>query len=344
MKNWLFLSLALLMTIAPITHAIVIRHDRADERYLGLGGKYPAVGRVGRRMGDGTLIGDRWVLTAAHVARGLMRRSLEPSVFFGERAYRVSQAYPHPEWVDMGPHDIAVLELAETVKDITPLALYSRKDEKGQIAVMVGHGRTGTGDNRERRDDDKKRGATNRIEEANDRHLVFRFDAPPDGTDLEGIPSGGDSGGPALLTVNGVSLVAGVSSAGQPGPGGPGTYGALDYFTRVSTHADWVRRVLERKVAPTDFKKDAAVVSRAQGGAPSAIPDSPAGKRMKALTELLFRADETKIEAFLREHVSTQRAPSRSPEETVAVYRRLMQEFRGGRVAQVMRNHRLRKR
>lgn len=65
---------------------------------------------------------------------------------------------------------------------------------------------------------------------------------------------------------------------------------------------------------------------------------------MKALTELLFRADETKIEAFLREHVSTQRAPSRSPEETVAVYRRLMQEFRGGRVAQVMRNHRLRKR
>ncbi|MBK9315984.1 MAG: trypsin-like serine protease [Acidobacteria bacterium] len=253
MKNLFFLGLALLMAIPPVNSAIVIRHDRADERYLKLGARYPAVGRVGRRMGDGTLIGDRWVLTAAHVARGLMRRSPEPSVFFGDSVYRVGHAYIHPDWVDMGPHDIAVLELTETVKDIEPLALYTRKDEQGRVAVMVGHGRTGTGDNRDRRDDDKKRGATNRIEEVNDHHIVFRFDAPPNGTDLEGIPSGGDSGGPALLEVDGVALVAGVSSAGRPGPGGPGTYGALDYFTRASTHADWVRRVLDRKVSPAVF-------------------------------------------------------------------------------------------
>lgn len=255
MKRSLLPVAALLFAIPPVAHAIVIRHDRADDRYLELGARYPAVCRVGRRMGDGTLIGDRWVLTAAHVARGLMRRSPEPTVFFGDRGYRVANAYLHPEWTDLGPHDIAVLELTEVVERIVPLDLYTGSDEQGKTAVMIGHGRTGTGDSRERRDDDRKRGATNRIEEANDRHLVFRFDAPPSGTDLEGIPSGGDSGGPALLTINGASMVAGVSSAGEPGPGGPGTYGALDYFTRVSTHVEWVKKALERKVAPTDFSR-----------------------------------------------------------------------------------------
>ncbi len=127
--------------------------------------------------------------------------------------------------------------------------------QMNQIAVMIGHGRTGTGDNRERRDDDKKRGATNRIEGVNNRHIVFRFDAPPEGTDLEGIPAAGDSGGPALLSVNGVDLVTGVSSAGEPGPGGPGTYGALDYFTRVSTHTEWIRGALAGKASPMSVKQ-----------------------------------------------------------------------------------------
>ena len=47
--------------------AIIIRHDRDAAKHVALAEQFPAVGQV---MPDGgcTLIGSRWVLTAAHVA------------------------------------------------------------------------------------------------------------------------------------------------------------------------------------------------------------------------------------------------------------------------------------
>ena len=39
---------------------------------------------------------------------------------------------------------------------------------------------------------------------------------------------------------------AGVSSAGFDGKDGPGTYGAVDRFTRVSEHLEWIRRVMKK--------------------------------------------------------------------------------------------------
>ncbi|HUQ46806.1 MAG TPA: trypsin-like serine protease [Gemmatimonadaceae bacterium] len=68
---------------------------------------------------------------------------------------------------------------------------------------------------------------------------------PPSGTDLEGAPGRGDSGGPALITIAGKAYVAGVSSAGYDGVDGPGSYGAVDVFTRVSTHAAWIDSVMK---------------------------------------------------------------------------------------------------
>jgi hypothetical protein len=46
------------------------------------------------------------------------------------------------------------------------------------------------------------------------------------------------------LIVGGRPQVAGVSSAGFDGRNGPGTYGAVDHFTRVSEHFGWIRAVM----------------------------------------------------------------------------------------------------
>ena len=61
---------------------------------------------------------------------------------------------------------------------------------------------------------------------------------------MEGTAGPGDSGGPALIEVDGVPYVAGISSLGMPGKNGPGTYGAIEHYVRVSSHARWIDAVL----------------------------------------------------------------------------------------------------
>jgi hypothetical protein len=240
------LGLSLLTTTLAALHPggerIVRRHDRPDSLYLALGARYAAVGTVGRR-GDGTLIAPTWVLTAAHVAADLDTGRVR--VRFGERVYSVRRAVVHPDWRELGPHDIGLLELTEPVTGIEPLALYGGRDEVGQTAVLVGHGDTRTGLGGAWQQDGRVRGATSVVDGIDDGRLVFRFDEPPAGTALEGAPGRGDSGGPALLSVAGRPQVAGVSSAGFDGRNGPGTYGAVDHFTRVSEHLSWIRAAMQ---------------------------------------------------------------------------------------------------
>ena len=49
---------------------------------------------------------------------------------------------------------------------------------------------------------------------------------------------------PTLLREGSSFAVAGVSSAGFDGASGPGTYGAVDHFTRVSDYLGWIRETL----------------------------------------------------------------------------------------------------
>lgn len=81
----------MLLPVRPMAPAdrIVIRHDRPDSLYRALGARYPAVVKVGR-AGDGTLIADRWVLTAAHVAGTI--NLARARVFAGGREYLIRRA------------------------------------------------------------------------------------------------------------------------------------------------------------------------------------------------------------------------------------------------------------
>lgn len=244
--GWIVVVLGTLVADAEI----VRRHDRPDSDYLELGARFPAVAKLGGRMGDGTLIRPQWILTAAHVADGMLRRDA-PSVVIEGVSYEARDIYLHPSWRQMGPHDIALLRLDRPVEGVAPMLLYRGSGEEGEVATLVGHGMNGEGLTGPDGEDGLRRGATNRVERADERHLLFVFDEGDAGTRLEGIPAGGDSGGPALLVVDGEYQIAGVSSMGEPGRNGPATYGARDYFGRVSTHLGWVDGVLAGRGTPT---------------------------------------------------------------------------------------------
>lgn len=231
--------------VVPTSEPIIRRADRPDSSYCQLAARSKAIVSIGR-AGDGTLIGPTWVLTAGHVAHSLSTRQPERrTVDIGGVTYRVAATFVHPDWIEMGPNDVGLLKLERAVSGVSPVALYRGKNETGRIATLLGHGKAGTGADRNRVEDDKARGATSRVDSADSQWLYFSFDAPPSGTDLEGAPGPGDSGGPALITIGGKTYIAGVSSAGYDGVDGPGSYGAVDVFTRVSTHAVWIDSVMK---------------------------------------------------------------------------------------------------
>jgi hypothetical protein len=127
---------------------------------------------------------------------------------------------------------------------VTPVPIYDgRAESSGDTVTFVGQGFSGDGMTGPGTRDGVRRAATNRIESVREKWLTFLFDAPPAGTELEGISGPGDSGGPAFLTVDGKFFVAGVSSGqdSRAAGGKEGVYGVTEYYVRVSSYAEWIR-------------------------------------------------------------------------------------------------------
>lgn len=278
----------------PSPRPIVRRHDRSDAAYVALARRFPAVGSFGR-LGCGTLVSSQWVVTAAHVARGVSRRMASPSFTVGGHDYQVSAVFLHPDWTDLGDHDIALVKLDRKVSGVTPARLYAGARESLRTAYLVGNGKSGTGDSSARQDDDRWRAATSRVDSVSAAAIFLSFDAPPSGTTLEGAPSAGDSGGPALLLSNGKVYVAGISSAGFDGRNGPASYGAIDAYTRVSQHAAWAREVMAGHVS--------ASVSAVAAAAPmDSLPAGAMGDHARAFVLAMRIGGDSAITAFLDAH------------------------------------------
>ena len=248
------------LTYATPDHPpIVIRHDKSDAEYLALGKKFPSVCKVGKRGGDGTLIAPQWIMTAAHVAQGMFRRQgKDLKIYFENKAegYLIDKIFIHPDFAPMQGADIALILLKKPVQGIDPAQWYTQKNEAGKNIIIVGHGDFKNGKGGEWVVDGKKRGATNVIDEATSNKIIFDFDEPPGGTELEGTAGRGDSGGPAFIMKDNIPFIAGISSAGMPGKNGPGTYGAVEHYTRVSSYQDWIKSTIENPALEKALSKN----------------------------------------------------------------------------------------
>lgn len=229
-------------------NAIIIRHDVDDVKYHQLGEEYSlSLAYVGGCAA--TLIDSTWLLTAAHCVKG------KEDNFFTARhhgsVYRIEKIFVHPHFdrENDEANDIALVQLKDPITTGRPAKLYSAEDEKGKPVIFVGRGTYGNGREGLLKDDDIQRGATNTIISVSDQVIGFTFNSGDDATKFEGISSRGDSGGPAFITLDSKLYVAGVSSYQVKVGLKEGTYGVMEYYTRVSTHLNWLKKVLKNTQA-----------------------------------------------------------------------------------------------
>ncbi|MCZ6873199.1 MAG: trypsin-like serine protease [bacterium] len=236
-------TLIFLTTLIPLDSlAVVIRHDKDDADVLRLGQRFDAVGRV---LPDGacTLVAPTWIATAAHVAASI---TADSRIQFGNTKYAVKRTVIHPEGGKRRGRppevDLALVELADSVKSIKPIELYKERKELGATLFIVGYGDYGSPKSGLKRTDHRRRAVTNVVDDAGPLRIFMTFHEPPEGTEHEGVGGPGDSGGPALLEQDGKLYLVGVSSGSMNGK--PGQYGVTDVYTRVSSYIEWITKVM----------------------------------------------------------------------------------------------------
>ena len=269
-----FLLLLLLLFSSCPAHAIVIRDDVDDSKYRIPTSDFPALADIPGE-GHGVLIAPRWVVTAAHTIPA--HPELGQVVINGV-ARKVARVVVHPgyktlprELIDpamasgeamlivvflASSDDIALIELAEPVTDVVPVATYRASDEPGRIVQIIGKGATGTGatghdpagPNRT-----ELRRAFNKITSAYGRWTCYVFDEPSTALPLEGVLGNGDSGGPVLVQADDRWLLAGLGSwkvvQGNVMTARPGRYGQTSCNVRLSHYAEWIDTVVSGQPA-----------------------------------------------------------------------------------------------
>jgi secreted trypsin-like serine protease len=168
------LSLVLLCLITPAI-AGIYRHDVPPEKYkqLAMQSPFDCVGAIitnGKTMGSCVLIGQRFVLSAAHcfIESSVKHDTIKMEgggtmvaynpvnervadvtryyIVFNGRRYNGKTIKVHPMYLNKmtkGTCDIALIELSEVVENINPIPLNTNFNELNSIVTGVGYGHSG---------------------------------------------------------------------------------------------------------------------------------------------------------------------------------------------------------
>lgn len=270
-----------LLPISFAARAIVIRSDVSDAKYRVPASAYPALADMPGE-GHGVLVAPRWVVTAAHAAP---MQGMAGEISIGGVARKIQRVVVYPGYEKLpaklvkealasgdfsrahaflaSSNDIALIELASPVTDVTPVPLYRGNEEVGMTVQLVGKGATGNGDEGQDPHSPHRtvlRRAFNVIVGADPRYVWYRFDPPSSALALEGATGSGDSGGPLLIGEGSSKQLVGLASWSKYPPGHPflresapgrpfkeGLYGEIVYAVRISSYVQWIEGVMSAR-------------------------------------------------------------------------------------------------
>lgn len=227
------------------SQAIVIHHKKNDNDYQTLGKQYQnTIAMTGNCIA--TVVDPLWLVTAAHCANPYTKMPVQ--ITHLGKPYAVEAIHAHPSFGRSQDHDLALLQLRWPLENAKPVKLYKKNDELNKLLTIVGNGMHGNGLTGENHFDNKLRAATNLTSSVDDIWLTFTFDEGKNATPLEGVSGTEDSGGPAFISINKELYLAGVSCCQEPamveGKEVQGGYGANEYYTRISTHTQWIEETM----------------------------------------------------------------------------------------------------
>lgn len=254
----------LLLLVSFGANAVVIRDDVPDLQYRMAVSAFPALADIPGE-GHGVLIAPQWVITAAHAVS--WQHSVDV-VVVGGTPRAVSRVVIHPgykkapqvmidaamksgDWeaffdFTASSDDIALIQLAQPVRDVVPARIYHGSALKKVVRIM-GRGATGTGSEGHDLHGPNRtdlRHGYNEITVSEGRWIGYTFDKPPNALPLEATTGSGDSGGPILVAVDNDWHVAGITAWRRAEVNGaelrPGRYGEMSYGARLGNYADWI--------------------------------------------------------------------------------------------------------
>jgi hypothetical protein len=182
-------------------------------------------------------------LTAAHCALAI---GAEDNGYFelDGKVWFTFQIYVHPDYDPISAeNDIAVLELEEEVTDVSPMPRLEFPPEVGDELAIVGYGAGGDA-NGEDGTFGEKMVAFTAVEFVDAIFVLWEFNDPD-----EGNTAPGDSGGPGLLTIDGVDYVATVTLGGADPDA---ALGDLAFNARVDIYVEWIEEIIEAFYFPPD--------------------------------------------------------------------------------------------